>query len=63
MSTLRFNFVGATCGLLSTFGASLTCQGHAVAGVSLSLTAASASVLACVSWFRARALRSAALRI
>jgi hypothetical protein len=57
MTTLQFNYVGASCGLLSTVGAGLTYQGHAVCGVTLSVLAATTSIIACVSWFRGRLAR------
>lgn len=57
MTTLQFNYVGASCGMLSTVGAALTLQGHSVFGVTLSVLAATTSIIACISWFRARFLR------
>jgi len=58
MTTLQFNYVGASCGLLSTVGAGLTIQGHTLCGVTLSVLAATTSIIACISWFRARLVRS-----
>ncbi|HEX4377669.1 MAG TPA: hypothetical protein VHZ99_11020 [Steroidobacteraceae bacterium] len=58
MTTLQFNCIGSGCGLLSSVGAGLTAIGHTVCGVTLSVLAASASVAACVRWFRARPARS-----
>jgi len=61
MTTLQFNCVGSSCGLLSSFGAGLTLQGHTFFGVTLAVLAASTSIIACISWFRARSIRSAAI--
>ncbi len=58
MTTLQFNCIGSGCGLISSVGAGLTSLGHTVFGVSLSVLAASASIGACIRWFRARPTRS-----
>jgi hypothetical protein len=58
MTTLRFNCIGSSCGLLSSVGAGLTSVGHTVSGVTLSVLAVAASVAACIRWFRARSSRS-----
>jgi hypothetical protein len=57
MTTLRFNLIGAACGVISTVGTALSRQGHIVCGLTLAIAAAAVSVTACVRWFRTRSLR------
>jgi hypothetical protein len=57
MTTLQFNCIGSGCGFVSSAGAGLTWQGHAVSGVTISVAAAAISIAACISWYRSHAPR------
>jgi hypothetical protein len=63
MTTLQFNCIGSSCGFISTAGAGLTWQGHAVSGVTISVIAAAVSIAACISWFRSQQLRAKPVRV
>jgi hypothetical protein len=57
MTTLQFNCIGSGCGFVSSAGAGLTWQGHAVSGVTISVVAAAISIAACINWYRSQVLR------
>jgi hypothetical protein len=63
MTTLQFNCIGSSCGFISTAGAGLTWQGHAVSGVTMSVVAAAVSIAACISWCRTHVLQAKPVRV